>query len=149
MQNHNMKKNTSELENILENAASFGDFAAEMNEEFLAAEVARDLQELIGARHVKKRDLFIDANINETYGYEILNGKRYPSRDVLLSLFLSLHLTVDEVNRFLRTHGYAPLYVRKKADAAVVYCLKHGWSVMQCNELLYENGLPLLRKEMT
>ena len=149
MQNHNMKKNTSELENILENAASFGDFAAEMENEFLPAEVARDLQELIGARHVKKRELFMESNINETYGYEILNGKRYPSRDVLLSLFLSLHLSVDEVNRFFRTHGFAQLYVRNKFDTAVIYCLKHKWSVMQCNELLYENGLPLLRKEAT
>ena len=147
MQNPNVKLDTSELENKLMEAESFGDFAAEMDEEFLAAEVAHDLAELISARHIKKRELFMEANINETYGYEILSGKRYPSREVLLSLFLSLHLSVDEVNRFFRTHGFAPLYVRKKFDAAVIYSLKHGWSVMQCNELLYENELPLLKKE--
>ena len=149
MQRDNIKKDTTELENKLMKAEFFGDFAAEMENEFLPAEVSRDLQELISARHVKKRDLFMESNINETYGYEILNGKRYPSRDVLLSLFLSLHLSVDEVNRFFRTHGFAQLYVRNKFDAAVIYCLKHKWSVMQCNELLYENGLPLLRKETT
>ena len=36
----------------------------------------------------------------------------------------------------------------RKADAAVIYNLLHGWSVMQCNELLFENGLPLLVKEV-
>ena len=149
MSRKNLKKDTSEIDDQLIKAESFGDFAAEMEGEFLTANVAKDLQELINARHVKKRELFMEANINETYGFEILNGKRSPSRDVLLSLFLSLHLTVDEVNGFLRTHGYGPLYVRRKADAAVIYCLKHKWSVMQCNELLYENGLPLLRKETT
>ena len=146
MQNQNLKLDTSELENKLKEAETFASFASEMDEEFLAAEVGRDLSELIRAHHVKKRQLFMDANIHETYGYEILNGKRYPSRDVLLSLFLSLHLTVDEVNRFFRTHGYAPLYARSKFDAAVIYCFLHGRSVMQCNELLYENGLPLLKK---
>lgn len=146
MQNDHLKLDTGELENKLREAESFENFAAEMDEEFLAAEVARDLSELIKAHHVKKRQLFMDANIHETYGYELLNGKRYPSRDVLLSLFLSLHLSVDEVNRFFRTHGFAQLYARNKFDAAVIYSLYHGWSVMQCNELLYENGLPLLRK---
>ena len=146
MRNDHLKLDTSELENKLKDAESFGTFAADMDEEFLAAEVARDLDELIRSRHVQKRQLFMDSNINESYGYEILSGKRYPSRDVLLSIFLSLHLSVDEVNRFFRTHGFAPLYVRKKFDAAVIYSLLHGWSVMQCNELLYENGLPLLRK---
>ena len=66
---------------------------------------------------------------------------------MLLSIFLSLHLSYEEVNQFLRDHGYTPLYVRRKFDAAVIFSLMHGWSVMQCNELLQENGLPLLRKD--
>ena len=146
MQEKNLKLDTSKLEDKLKEAESFSAFVQEMDEEFLAAEVARDLAELIREKHVKKRQLFMDASIHETYGYELLSGKRYPSRDVLLALFLSLHLTVDEVNLFFRTHGFAQLYVRNKFDAAVIYSLLHGWSVMQCNELLYENGLPLLRK---
>ena len=146
MQEKNLKLETSALESKLRETRSFETFAAGMDEEFLAAEVSRDLAELIREKHVKKRQLFMDAEIHETYGYELLNGKRYPSREVLLSLFLSLHLTVEEVNRFFRTHGFAQLYVRNKFDAAVIYSLLHGWSVMQCNELLYENGLPLLRK---
>lgn len=145
--NNNLNKNTAELEKLLKEADSFENFASEMDEEFLSAEVGRDLSELIKAHKVRKGQLFMDANIHENYGYQILSGRRYPSRDVLLSIFLSLRLPLQEVNDFLKAHGFSPLYVRRKSDAAVIYSLLHGWSVMQCNELLYENGLPLLKKE--
>ena len=49
MQRDNVKKDTTELENKLMKAESFGDFAAEMENDFLPAEVSRDLQELISA----------------------------------------------------------------------------------------------------
>ena len=142
-----INKATGELEKELRESASFESFASEMDDAFLSEEVGRDLAKLIKERKVKKTKLFMDANIHENYGYQLLNGSRYPSRDVLLSIFLSLGLSYEEVNQFLKTHGYSPLYVRRKFDAAVIYSLMHGWSVMQCNELLSENGLPLLRKE--
>ena len=142
-----INKNTGELEQELRGSATFETFAESMDDAFLAEEVGRDLALLIQKHKVKKTKLFLDANIHENYGYQLLSGKRYPSRDVLLSIFLSLHLSYEEVNQFLRDHGYTPLYVRRKFDAAVIFSLMHGWSVMQCNELLQENGLPLLRKD--
>ena len=142
-----INKDTETLEKELREASSFETFAEEMGEKFLAEEVGRDLANLIKTRRIKKTKLFLDANIHENYGYQLLSGKRYPSRDVLLSIFLSLGLSYEEVNEFLKNHGYPPLYIRRKFDAAVIFSLMHGWSVMQCNELLQENGLPLLKKE--
>ena len=143
----NLNKDTEKLEKKLKEAESFEAFTEEMGDVFVSADVGKDLAELIKKRKVKKGQLFLDSNIHENYGYQILSGKRYPSRDVLLSIFLSLHLPLEEANQFLKTHGFSPLYVRRKFDAVVIYALFHGWSVMQCNELLYENGLPLLKKD--
>lgn len=147
MLRENLNKRTEELESELESAAFFEQYVSNNGAEFFSADVGKDLAALIKAHKVKKTDLFLDANIHENYGYQILSGKRHPSREVLLSIFLSLHLTVDEANRFLKSHGFLPLYVRNKFDAAVAYSLMHGWSVMKCNELLHDNGLPLLKKE--
>ncbi|MBQ6679402.1 MAG: helix-turn-helix transcriptional regulator [Lachnospiraceae bacterium] len=147
MSNDKLNKNTDELEQELREAPSFDAFAAEMDERFLAGEVGRDLSALIKSRKIKKSELFAAANIHENYGYQLLNGTRYPSREVLLSIFLSMQMSYEEVNLFLRTHGFTPLYVRRKFDAAVIYCLMHGFSAMKCNELLFEEGLPLLTKE--
>ena len=141
----NLNKETKELEKDLKTTPSFRTFAEEMDEEFLSQEVGKDLSEMIRSRGIKKASLFMDANIHEVYGYQILSGKRYPSRDVLLSLFLSMRLDFEEANRFLKTHGFTPLYVRRKFDAAIAYSLMNGLSVLECNELLYENGLPLLK----
>ena len=148
MLRESLNKSTEVLEEELREARSFSSFADGFDEEFLSAEVGRDLSALIRERKARKAQLFLDAGIHENYGYQILSGKRYPSREVLLSIFLSLRLTPEEANVFLKTHGFSPLYVRRKADAAVIYSLLHGWSVMQCNELLFENGLPLLVKEV-
>ncbi len=147
MPRDNLDKKTDELEKELREATSFESFAAEMNEDFLAGEVGRDLAALIKNRKIKKSVLFRDANIHENYGYQLLNGTRYPSREVLLSIFLSMHLSYEETNQFLKSHGFTPLYVRRKFDAAVIYSLMQGWSAVKCNELLFEEGLPLLTKE--
>ena len=144
----NLNKETEKLEKKLKDAESFAAFAEEMGEGFISADVGKDLAELIKKHKVRKGQLFLDANIHENYGYQILSGKRYPSRDDLLSIFLSLKLPPEEANQFLKMHGFSQLYVRRKFDAVMIYCLYHGWSVMQCNELLYENGLPLLKKDV-
>lgn len=142
-----LDKDTYKLEEELRTAASFESFASEMDDTFLSAEVGRDLTALIKRFKIKKTKLCLEANIHENYCYQIMSGKRYPSREVLLSIFLALHLPYEEANEFLRNHGYPPLYVRRKFDAAVIYALMHGWTVLQCNEHLLANGLPLLKKE--
>lgn len=147
MPRNDLEKTTSELEKMLSEAATFDSFAVEMDEEFLSSEVGRDLAALIKSRKLKRSAVFRNANIHENYGYQIIKGLRYPSREVLLSIFLSMHLPYEEANQFLWTHGFTPLYVRRKFDAIVIYSLMQGWSPARCNELLYEEGLPLLTKE--
>ena len=142
-----INKDTKALEQELQESVTFETFAESMDDAFLAEEVGRDLALLIQKHKVKKTKLFLDANIHENYGYQLLSGKRYPSRDVLLSIFLSLHLSYEEVNQFLRDHGYTPLYVRRKRDVVIWFGFMKHMSLDEVDEKLRERDFkPLIRE---
>ena len=60
-------------------------------------------------------------------------------------LGFGLLLTVDELQQLLKITGYAPLYAHDARDNAILYCLTKQQSVIATNELLYDQGLALLK----
>ena len=56
------------------------------------------------------------SQIERTYGHQLFNGTRRPSRDKVLQLALGLGLSVDETQRLLRAAGKSPLYPRLKCS---------------------------------
>ncbi len=78
-------------------------------------------------------------NLDRSYGYQLFNGTRRPTRDVLLTLAINLGLTEEETQRLLKLAGRPVLYARNRRDAAVLYCLSHKLSPAEAYELI--NGL--------
>lgn len=78
-------------------------------------------------------------NLDRSYGYQLFNGTRRPTRDMLLTLAIHLGLTERETQRLLKLAGRPVLYARNRRDAAVLYCLSHRLSHAETEELL--NGL--------
>jgi len=78
-------------------------------------------------------------NLDRSYGYQLFNGTRRPTRSVLLTLAINLGLTEAETQRLLKLAGKPVLYARNRRDAAVLYCLSHKLSPDEAEELL--NGL--------
>ena len=83
-------------------------------------------------------------DLDKGYVYDILAGKKNPSRDKVLALCFAMSLSADEVQKLLKSTGYAPLYVRMERDSILLFGLEHGLSVMEVNELLYEMRHELL-----
>lgn len=84
------------------------------------------------------------AQIDRTYGHQLFNGTRRPSRDKVLQLAVGMGLTVEETQQLLQSAGKSPLYPRLKRDAALIFCLKNGYDMMAAQELLSQYGLLLL-----
>lgn len=78
-------------------------------------------------------------NLDRSYGYQLFNGTRRPTRDMLLTLAIHLGLTERETQRLLKLAGRPVLYARNRRDAAILYCLSHRLSHAETEELL--NGL--------
>ncbi len=84
------------------------------------------------------------AQIDRTYGHQLFNGTRRPSRDKVLQLALGIGLSVDETQRLLQSAGKSALYPRIRRDAVLLYCLKNALGMMEAQELLNQYGLTLL-----
>ena len=86
------------------------------------------------------QDVVVACNLDRSYGYQLFNGTRRPSREFLLRLALLLKLGEDAAQRLLKIAGRQPLYARNRRDAAVLYALTHGLSAEKTDELLANLG---------
>ena len=84
------------------------------------------------------------ADLARTYGHQIFNGTRRPSRDKLIQICFGLGLDVEEAQSLLKMAEKSPLYPKLLRDAAIMRCLHEGKTVLQVQELLDRLGLTLL-----
>ena len=75
-------------------------------------------------------------NLDRSYGYQLFNGTRRPTRDVLLALAIHLGLTEEEAQRLLKLAGRPVLYARNRRDAAILFALNKRLTLPQTEELL-------------
>lgn len=86
------------------------------------------------------------AGIERTYGHQLFNGTRNPSRDKVIQLAFGLELDVDATQKLLQIAQFSPLYPKLKRDAAILYCLEHHLDILELQSLLQTLGLTLLGK---
>ena len=133
-------KSTSELERELTGCANLRGYL-KRNESAL---YTPDLSELLHLELEKsgltRAELLRRSNLNPIYGYQILSGKRRPSRDTLLCLCFGLGLCADETQNLLLHAGYAQLYIRNPRDSILFYALDSGMSLLACNQQLDVHG---------
>ncbi len=98
------------------------------------------LNSLLHRHGLTVQDVVVACNLDRSYGYQLFNGTRRPSRELLLRLALLLKLGEDEAQRLLKIAGRQPLYARNRRDAAVLYALTHGLTAEETDELLESLG---------
>ena len=80
--------------------------------------------------------------LERSYGYQLFNGTRAPTRTFLLRLALAVDLGEEETQRLLTRCGRPVLYPRRRFDAAVLYGLSHHLTLEETDELLLSLGEP-------
>lgn len=139
-------KNTTRLLNELKNAKSFVGFADKNADAFSNESISDYLQRICFERDVELAEVIKRSGIDRTYGYQLFNGRRLPSRDKLIQLGFGFPLVLSELQMLLRMAGKSQLYPKIRRDAAIIYGLNNNYTVIQMQELLEEQGLPLLDK---
>lgn len=102
-----------------------GDFDTDMVLKEAPPELADILNRFIDDRKMKKSDVIRMINVDRNYGYQVLSGKRTPTRNFIIQLSLILKLDIDDMNYLLQLAGKSPLYVRNLVDARVFYAINH------------------------
>ncbi len=91
-----------------------------------------------------KSDIIKNSSLHRTYGYQILNGKRSPSRDKLIKICIGNNLSLNQSNKSLTLAKLGVLYARDPRDSIIIYALNNELSIIETNFILDEYGLLLL-----
>ena len=102
------------------------------------------ISSLCAARQEVPEHIIQKSGLEKSFGHQLFNGRRTPSRDTVLQLAFGFSLSVPEAQELLRVARKSPLYPRVKRDAAILYCLYHGFSFVDSQIILHDLDLPLL-----
>ena len=81
-----MKKTTDELLEMLKNAKDIKAFCLEQTEDIPSYYISDYLELLITGKNLKKGDIIKHCGIEKSYFYQILKGKKKPSRNKILMI---------------------------------------------------------------
>lgn len=139
-----MAVSTATLLNRLKNSKDFRLFMNENGSDFEKRSLPVILNKLCAERGMMPSEVIRKAQIERTYGHQIFNGTRVPSRDKLIQLSLGFGLSLEETQTLLKLAGKSMLYVKLERDAACMFGISRGMSVMEVQELLASVNIPLL-----
>lgn len=136
--------NTEVLNDKLLKSNNFKEFKMSNEKHLRKDSFHHYLYDLISASGMKNSEVFTLSCMSESYGYQILNGSRQPSRDKVLLLALCLSLDLEKTNQLLKLAEKSELYVRNKRDAIIMFSLVNKVNLIDTNILLEEEKYEIL-----
>lgn len=85
-----------------------------------------------------------EAGLATSYVGLIRNGRKNPSREVILRLCLVMGCDIDETQHLLKYAGHAPLYIRRKRDVVIWYGIMSGMTLDAVEQSLIDRGMKTL-----
>ena len=138
---------TSTLMRRLHKTKKLDSFLSEQETQFERESFRDCLKNHCAAKNTIPEHVIARAQIDRTYGHQLFNGTRKPSRDKVIQLAFGLGLDVEETQRLLRAASKNALYPRVRRDAVVIYALKEHWRMTDVQEALDRYQLTLLGEE--
>lgn len=140
-------KKTSELLDLLnsiDDISKLNNYVEKTKITFSTIDFCTYFENIIKENNIKKSKLIEASNIDRTYGYQILNGTKKPSRDKILQLCLSCKLNMDNTQRALILGNVGQLYAKNPRDSIIIFSINKCLNVIDTNNLLDEmNFCPL------
>ncbi|MDD6490607.1 MAG: helix-turn-helix transcriptional regulator [Firmicutes bacterium] len=139
-----MAVTTNALLKRIVNGRDFKEVLSENEGGFEEQSVSEYLRKLCEERGLVPEQVIKKSQIDRTYGHQIFNGTRIPSRDKLIKLAFGFGLSLDETQKLLKIAGRSMLYPKIKRDAALIFGISHGMNVMEMQYLLASINVVLL-----
>lgn len=138
---------TVELMRILKNIddeSYLDEFVKITSTNFSDLSLPNFFQNICKEKGISKSDLIKNAEIDRTYGYQILNGTKKPSRDKLLKLCISASLDIEESNKALKLGNVGQLYPKNPRDSIIIFGINKKLNLFQIDELLFNRNFDTL-----
>lgn len=106
--------------------------------EYNCPDISIYLCDILAEHQLEVKDVVKKLSIERSYGYQMFNGTRKPTRNLLIRLAVLLGLSLEETNRLLKIGRKEILYPRRREDAAVIYAIEKKISLKELEEI-WEN----------
>lgn len=98
------------------------------------------LRDLLGrtmaAESLSPQELANRIDVERSTLYRLLSGERLTTRNVLLRIAITLTLSLEETQALLRAGQRAELYAPVRRDAIILFCISHGFTLAQTEDML-------------
>lgn len=140
-------KSTSTLFQNLFKASDLKDFISQNTETMVIPQFHEYISKLCSDMGQKQESIIKNALIERTYGHQLFNGTRKPSRDKVVQLAFGFGLDMDETQKLLTIARHSLLYPKIKRDAVIIFCINHKTGIIETQTMMEELGLELLGGE--
>lgn len=106
--------------------------------------LAKYINIILEYKNIKKSIAIQKADIERSYGYEILRGEKKPSRDIALRILIACEVCFEDIQHVLKNAGYPVLYAKNTRDAIIIFCIQKKCDVITVNETLYKYKFQIL-----
>ena len=136
-----MRKSTEDLLEELQNENCKIDEYLKGNGESFVYDKIKDFWETaIEKSGYSKSNIINKSDFSYCYFYDVINGRKIPSRDKIIRLALALGLSLDECQTALKFCGRSQLYPRIKRDSIIIHGINRKLSIYEVSDKLLSLG---------
>jgi len=138
---------TGDLLNKVIKTASINRFIKRHGSSMEPVSFHKYVSDLCAQRYILPARVIEKSGIERTFGHQIFNGRRNPSRDKVIQIALGFGMDYKETQELLKVARKSALYPKIKRDAVMIYALENNLSFYDIQATLSELSLPLLGGE--
>lgn len=136
-----MAKTTTELlKELKRQSCSLPEYLSKHKESFVVEDIKNFWSNLIEEKKYSKSNIINKSDFSYCYFYDVINGRKMPTKDKVVRLALAMKMTVDECQQALKISGRSALYPKVRRDSVLIYAIEQKMTIMQCNSLLEKYG---------
>mgnify|MGYP003289936150 CR=1 FL=1 len=136
-----MAKTTTELlRELKRQSCSLPDYLSNHKETFVVEDIKAFWEEIINKKGYSKSNIINKSDFSYCYFYDVINGRKMPTKDKVVRLALAMKMNIDECQQALKISGRSALYPKVRRDSVLIYAIEKHFTVTQCNDLLAQHG---------
>lgn len=132
-------KKTTDLLNELNESPHIDNYLKNNEDSIIDQNLSKHLCQVFEERAISKAEVVHNSDLNEVYAYQILSGKRTPSRNKVIRLCIGASFSVEDTNLALRIAGFSPLYPKLSRDSIIIFGINKRYPIWKINEELYKH----------
>lgn len=133
------------MESLSDENCSLDDYFSDNDDSFVNEDIKEFWENLIAKNGRSKSNIINKADFSYCYFYDIINGRKMPTKDKVVRLSLAMRLTLEECQKALKISGRSALYPRVHRDSILIYALEHQLTIFRTDELLKKYGEECLK----